>query len=479
MVRIGIWFTNQNFCPFVPMDHDVLRRTAIQKAVSNQIQSVLTSSLALSVAAKFSGGAKCQKAEGPYGHTKKGTFNICYWVQVEGNEKWVVRFPLLGMHSLDMIVSKMDSEIATLKFLNERTSVRVPRLIGFGLGDDDSPVPFIIMQHVEGLPLNIYWKRYGDNPKFVKGITKSLAQQYCSLLRHPFDRVGSLRLTKDRDGWEIGSAPLSIDQFDLFRDGLKFTPSNPISSSEDYYLSQSRLFERYINEQRNSVFDEEDALQKYVTPEVFRQVIPHYMQKKFNNGPFFLCHLDLHASNIMTNKNLEVEAILDWECASVLPFEVACAPPRCLTAANHLEDLKPGSLAYSAYVSRLQLFTTQVQSVLASVPMPCVANDDVIMRLNTAFTEKGAFFAWAATDIRNMYFILWDHIALTTPMFLNKSSHTHLEQQYGVMFESEQELVDAVLEKSDASEVREWVVNRLSSLASYRVEKDMGIALES
>jgi len=459
------------------MDHDILRRTAIQKAVSDQIHSVLTSSLALTVAAKFSGGSKCRKSEGPYGHTKRGTFNICYWVQVEGNEKWVVRFPLLGMHSLDVTVSKMDSEIATLKFLNEKTSVRVPRLIGFGLGDDDTPVPFMITQHVEGLPLNIYWKRYGDNPKFVKGIIKSLAQQYCSLLHHPFDSIGSLRLTKDRDGWEIGSAPLSIDQFDLSRDGLTLTSSTPFSSSEDYYQSQSRLFERYINEQRNSIFDEEDALQKYVTPEVFRQVVPHYIEEKFNKGPFFLCHLDLHASNIMTNKNLEVEAILDWECASILPFEVACAPPRCLTVANHLEDLRPGSPAYSAYFSRLQLFTTQVQTVLADAPTPYLASDDILMHLNTAFTRNGAFFAWAASDIRNMYFILWDHIALTTPIFLNKSGNEDQEQRGGVIFQSEQELVDAVLEKSDSNQVRKWVVNRLLSLASYRAENDLGRVL--
>jgi len=58
------------------MDHDALRRAAIQKAISDQIQSTLTSSLALAVAAKFSRGRVCRKGEGPYGHTVKGTFNV-------------------------------------------------------------------------------------------------------------------------------------------------------------------------------------------------------------------------------------------------------------------------------------------------------------------------------------------------------------------------------------------------------------------
>src|SRR6266496_5863821 len=96
----------------------------------------------------------------------KGTFNICYWIQVDGHELWVVRFPLLGMLPWSAMVVKLNSEVATLKFLSTRTSVRVPCLIGFSLGDDEISAPFMITQHVQGLPLNIYWKHYGKIPKF-------------------------------------------------------------------------------------------------------------------------------------------------------------------------------------------------------------------------------------------------------------------------------------------------------------------------
>src|SRR5271154_5494239 len=118
------------------MDHDVLRRQSIERDVSAQIQSTLTPSLALKVAAKFSDGAKCCEGAGPHGPTFRGTFNISYWIEVDGHEEWVVRFPLLGMFPISTTVAKLNSKIATLKFLSEKTSVRVPRLIGFGLGDD-------------------------------------------------------------------------------------------------------------------------------------------------------------------------------------------------------------------------------------------------------------------------------------------------------------------------------------------------------
>jgi hypothetical protein len=376
-------------------------------------------------------------------------------------------------------VAKLNSEVATLKFLSTRTSVRVPRLIGFSLGEDEISAPFMITQHVRGLPLNIYWKRYGKIRKFEEEILQSLAQQYLSLLSHPFDRIGSLCLTQDSNGWEIGTAPLSIDEFDLYRDGLELTLTTPLCSSDAYYESQTNLFGRYIKEHRNSVFHEEDALQKYVTPEVFRRVVPYYMDKKFNKGPFFLCHLDLHASNVITNKNLEVEAILDWEFASILPVEIACAPPRCLVI-DDPDNLQRGSDAYSLYASRLQIFMTHVQSSPSVLSSPPLSEDNYILRrLRDSLTKNQAFFAWSASDIRNMYSILWDHIALTTPLLLNRGGCEGLQNQEGVVFESEQELVHAIIERSDSNELKEWVAERLAALASYRAEKELSTCPES
>ena len=461
------------------MDHDVLRRVNAEKEVSHHLQSTLSLSLALKAASKFSHGADCREGAGSFDRKIiRGTFNICYWVQVEGLDvQWVVRFPLLGMLPESVLVAKLNSEVATLKFLQQKTSVRVPRLIGFGLGDEEIPVPFIIIQHVQGIPLNIYWKRHGDQPKFVESVLNSLAQQYLSLLSHPFDRIGSLCLTKDHNGWEIGSAPLSIDQFDLYRDGLSIKSLPPMSSSLEYYHSQSQLFERRINEQRNSVFDEEDALQKYVTSEIFRLTIPSFVNARFDGGPYFLCHLDLHASNVLINKNLEIEAILDWEFASVLPIEIACAPPRCLGISTP-DQLKLHSASYQLFASRLEIFITQVHASLRTILAPTLGDEGcryIEDRLRSAFSQNHSFFAWSASDVRNLYDIVWDHLALHTPLRLDTddighTSQGNLNDHEGLLFESEQNLVDAVLDKRPRDEVQEWVTQRLAALAEYKEE---------
>ena len=99
------------------MDHDVLRREKLTNEVSANIESTLTISLALKVAAKFSNGAAVMEGKGQLGKSYRGTFNICYWVQVEGLSKLlVVRFPLIRLLSIDTMTAKFSCEIVTLKF---------------------------------------------------------------------------------------------------------------------------------------------------------------------------------------------------------------------------------------------------------------------------------------------------------------------------------------------------------------------------
>jgi hypothetical protein len=151
------------------MAGDDSQQAKFMNRVDANIESTLTLSLALRAAAKFSKGSAITEGEGLLGKTAKGTFNICHWVQVEGlSDQWVVRFPLIGMLPMDTMTTKFSGEIATLKFLREKTLVRVPKLIGYGLGDEDIPIPFMITQNVQGLPLSIYWSRFGKDAPCVK-----------------------------------------------------------------------------------------------------------------------------------------------------------------------------------------------------------------------------------------------------------------------------------------------------------------------
>jgi len=62
---------------------------------------------------------------------------------------------------------------------------------------------------------------------------------------------------------------------------------------------------------------------------------------------------------------------------------------------------------------------------------------------------------------------------------LNAGGCEGLQNQEGVVFESEQELVHAIMERSDSNELKKWVAERLAALASYRAEKELSTCPES
>ena len=223
--------------------------------------------------------------------------------------------------------------------------------------------------------------------------------------------------------------------------------------------------------QRNSVCDEHDAVLKYITPEVYHRIISHFLDEKFNNGPFFLFHLDLHPTNVIANSKWEVEAILDWEFAAALPMEVAFSPPRCIMNQYREEDMLPNSDNYKLYESRLRIFTENVKEHLESSHSTLSKLAPVILtQLYGALSERRAFFAWAASDIRKMFYLLWDHLALTTPIATEKK--VDVSRTENVVFQTEHELVTEMLQIMSEEKAKDWVSKRLLSLHEYVLERD-------
>ena len=109
---------------------------------------------------------------------------------MEGIEiQWVVRFskPIAERRVLQM---KLRSEVATLRFLHEKTRIPVPKIMGYGEGDESMP-PFLIMENIDGIRLTLLW---GVNvgPSIVSKLLRSIAEVQRELLSHPFHRIGML-----------------------------------------------------------------------------------------------------------------------------------------------------------------------------------------------------------------------------------------------------------------------------------------------
>jgi hypothetical protein len=83
----------------------------------------------------------------------KGSFNLSLVIKFDdGGPKAVIRFPKPGITATNLRDEKVRNEVQVLKFLREKTTIPVPRVVSWGM-TEDSPEhlgPFIIMDYVEG-----------------------------------------------------------------------------------------------------------------------------------------------------------------------------------------------------------------------------------------------------------------------------------------------------------------------------------------
>jgi hypothetical protein len=145
---------------FLGFDFDAMSRAAEKSAVNTFTEYQATWEQAISAASQFSEARAYMERIGSKREDSnkiEGSFNICFWIKVEGKDtEWVVRFPK-PIAPESVIRTKLQSEVAMLKYLKKHTKVPIPTLIGYNLSTGDSPPPFLIIENVDGIKLIFLW----------------------------------------------------------------------------------------------------------------------------------------------------------------------------------------------------------------------------------------------------------------------------------------------------------------------------------
>ena len=194
------------------------------------------------------------------------------------------------------------------------------------------------MSHIPGKPLELIWEQLDKAAKVQ--IYDQLADIALQLRSHPFDRIGSLTLD-DNDQWTLSNRPVTHSLAGLQRDGIQIQIGTSYTSAFEYFTDYFRHHQRRFIEQPNSAPTRNDAREKYAGLCLFESLITRYVTWEFNEGPFVLSHGDLHQPNILIDESLQIVAVLDREWSCVLPIQVACLPPICLSQ-RKLEELALG-----------------------------------------------------------------------------------------------------------------------------------------
>ncbi|KAM5457298.1 hypothetical protein MaudCBS49596_000493 [Microsporum audouinii] len=300
---------------------------------------------------------------------KKGGFNVCFPVEFAGGqdgtagERWMVRVPLLPR--LAFPEEKFRSEIATMKFIAEKTTIPIPRLIGYSLNKNNPlGTPFMLLDFVEGKSLFgvEFWKLPEDekNRFFSK-----LGDIYIQLSRHSFDRIGALTLDSDENWVFDHNRPLSVLMNEQSLAGLDpcrhIGLNQTFHSTMDYiYMIHQALFDDFYKG-RDSIQGEKDARAYLYSLHESRRFLMEWVDPEYNHGPFFLMHGDLRSANILVDDDLNIVSVLDWEWSHTIPAQMF-VPPSWLNGLELIGAAKDyGRLLYKMNAFALQRETRRCE----------------------------------------------------------------------------------------------------------------------
>ncbi|KAE8137446.1 hypothetical protein BDV38DRAFT_282993 [Aspergillus pseudotamarii] len=257
---------------------------------------------------------------------------------------------------------KTESEVATLAYIRQHTSIPVPRVLTYcSSSDNELRFEWILMEKIGGIPLSDMWDEMSFDTK------ASLTTEVCGYLRVlqdlQFTQIGSLYFSSVREqvdtrdfGDDLGAKPPNAPvncsigtDFVIgrvvspwfFRDKRLFLSADrgPFPASYQFMMAKTRMqIERikhlsalstddyYSETDEVLAVEQEDVLDTCYSLE---KLVPYiFPPPGGQHEAKLLYHDDLSASNIMVDPvTYRVTGIVDWECVSIhLAWEVTEYP---------------------------------------------------------------------------------------------------------------------------------------------------------
>ncbi|WVW79909.1 hypothetical protein I302_101879 [Kwoniella bestiolae CBS 10118] len=263
---------------------------------------------------------KIDKFESPY-HVNQfnGSFNFHLVIDFDVGTKWVmrIRWKQTRLQPDEAIEMCMRSEIATLKALFDG-GARVTRSYERPRHSTvSSELMYFYQEFVKGFPTHCVFGPMTPKP-MTSTCMKSYAAWMISLEKITFNKAGSLRLT-DRGEVVFGS------HIERDRTALIHPPYylGPFNTAKERWLSTIAWKMRSILDKREVKPSEE--LLCYLSMLEMKDLVSGC--EELEKGPRYIKHYDLHGRH--DKDTGELNALLDWEWASLTCKAEAFIPPDC------------------------------------------------------------------------------------------------------------------------------------------------------
>ena len=214
---------------------------------------------------------------------------------------WIARIPHRAIN--DDTKTLLLSEIATLKIISQRTTIPVPRVFDFEMSSDQPfGYPYVLMQYLGGRTVT---NGLADSipQEHHSKVAKQLANVFAELQCLTFSRIGRL--------WcgETVDEPVEIIPM-----AWHHSPG-PLGTSLEYFYHQRR------GENREIIALHPDDADWLTACWVLNTAMGQIVIEDRVQGPFPLCHLDLHFGNLLFDDEYNLTGVIDWSNAQAAPLE--------------------------------------------------------------------------------------------------------------------------------------------------------------
>ncbi|KAK4232135.1 kinase-like domain-containing protein [Podospora fimiseda] len=240
-----------------------------------------------------------------------GYNNVVLKITFSDDICWVARIPYRTID--DSTKTSLLSEIATMNFVRQRTSIPIPRIFEFDISTDGPfGYPYVLMEHLGGRTLDNVLA-FSIPPQHHTKVAKQLATVFAQLQTLTFDCIGRLSCGETAD------QPVGIISMD---DDGHHSPG-PLETSLEYFYNQRHAQNRKIS----------PCTQTMKT---------HIVIEDRVRGPFPLCHLDLHFGNMLFDEEYNLVGVIDWSSAQAAPLkQLSVCPELAIFPALSDEENQP------------------------------------------------------------------------------------------------------------------------------------------
>lgn len=255
-----------------------------------------------------------------------GSFNILIPINFRDGVQWLLKVPANGGPRWNEQSSRaLASEVFTMKYIRQNTSMPVPEIYGHDSTANNSiRCPYILMERIEASPCHRGWYRWlrydidGTNIEpFRERILGDLAKAMVQMNDLSFTKAGSLQC-RESDNLPFVGPYRSLDHYAASARGsdetTNYQEQGPFTDPRQFFLSS--LDKQDTSKFKPSHLGQLKALRLWI--DWFFQITGERSTEFVLNSP------DFNLQNILVGKDGSLKGLIDWDGVAAVPSCIGC-----------------------------------------------------------------------------------------------------------------------------------------------------------